>query len=720
MSDPKSPFFAPQNEAMLDRLLYNDFQRRIGGDLSTKQKDRLVKTVRHYMNEVYEELGSQPVPVLNKEVLAVVVPDYLSYLRRGQIASTEQAEDRTRMDVGNRYNQLQTERQEGRSMPPAAPDFRISIDDGASTALSLFEQVKKQREDDAMRITAAAASARPDENAQSRMRGQDLINEMVDSSVKFSDSSDAAKKRDELALVERSLMRQAAAQKQVNLSLPPDPRAFFFGNSLGPGQQQQQENSIFPQANPTLALPDAIRTRPVLPQDTIKKQDDIVSYRENEYNLFLYSSDRDWTVNNTENRYNFSVNFDPANNRTGFGFSTSTNIKFKNIVRIELVKAIIPREGIDIVPTQVSGTGYNTDLNIDALSFPYLMIRIPELDTNNFGTNNNVDNSFGIVQYDANWMADNSTNNRGYLAMIPKFMKCQKVYYPTPLSTLQKLSIQIQRPDGNLVNDDLDTLTIQLVTFSGQLSSFPPGSTVTGTLYATADNGYIWMRTTTWFSKFAFSQGDRIVIKNVAFRNSTFNNTLAATDFINYLQRSKGHVIVNLGNEVVTPFTYSITSITAVNLTSITYFVASTLGLNSGGAVTITGASSPQYNGVFTIQTVNTNVSFTVLNNVTPGSTSTASLTIYTGIYTTGANSQGYCNYIILKNNFADPTTGSTSLQYYGGSSALDTAFYTTILQGTTISAGRIINMSHQTQLVLRVITRDMDSASHLRPDNNF
>jgi len=36
------------------------------------------------------------------------------------------------------------------------------------------------------------------------------------------------------------------------------------------------------------------------------------------------------------------------------------------------------------------------------------------------------------------------------------------------------------------------------------------------------------------------------------------------------------------------------------------------------------------------------------------------------------------------------------------------------------MSSGRLINMNHQTQVVLRVITRDMDSASRLRPDNNF
>ena len=140
---------------------------------------------------------------------------------------------------------------------------------------------------------------------------------------------------------------------------------------------------------------------------------------------------------------------------------------------------IVPTEGLDIVPL-IPTAGFNTDLNINALSFPYLMLRIPELDTNNFGTNNNIDNAFGIVQYDANWISDNTSKNRGYLAMIPKFMKCQKTYYPTPLSTLQKLTIQIQRPDGSLVSDSLDTLDVDSFRFS---TATLLGGTTTNAVY---------------------------------------------------------------------------------------------------------------------------------------------------------------------------------------------------------------------------------------------
>jgi hypothetical protein len=92
--------------------------------------------------------------------------------------------------------------------------------------------------------------------------------------------------------------------------------------------------------------------------------------------------------------------------------------------------------------------------------------------------------------------------------------------------------------------------------------------------------------------------------------------------------------------------------------------------------------------------------------------------TVYQG-YTTGPNAVGYANYIILENRYYDPATGSTSIWPYGGVST--NAFADALWPNTDIPstpAGRLINTSHQTQLVFRVITRDMDSASRLRPDN--
>ena len=59
-------FMSPQNESMLDKLLYQDFQRRLGSDLNEKQRERLVKTVRHYMKEVQTAVPGQSIQFKNK------------------------------------------------------------------------------------------------------------------------------------------------------------------------------------------------------------------------------------------------------------------------------------------------------------------------------------------------------------------------------------------------------------------------------------------------------------------------------------------------------------------------------------------------------------------------------------------------------------------------------------------------------------------------------
>jgi hypothetical protein len=370
-----------------------------------------------------------------------------------------------------------------------------------------------------------------------------------------------------------------------------------------------------------------------------------VSYKESEHNLFVYSADRDWVNNTTESRYSFSVNFDPANNQSGFGYNTATNIKFKNITRVELVKVIMPTEGIDILlqstANAASGTvepTMNTDLNVNVFAYPYLQVRIPELNTNGYGTNDGLNNSFGVISYDAYWTSDSSMKSRGFTRMIPKFLKCQKVFYPTPLSTLQKLTFQIQRPDGNLVSPSMDTLDLSGVYYSN-VPSF------TATKYFDASGIFFWLATKTYFNKYTFTQGDRINLKNVDF-STTFKTAAGApatTDFISFLNRSDGHIICDVGR----------------------------------------------------VETISAALAFR-----------------------DGANVAGYANAIIIRGNFGDPTTGSTSLRNYGGSSATNTAFRSQLVSTPSVTTGRLINMSHQIQIILRVITREMDSAAKLRPDN--
>jgi len=587
-------FFSDKNEAMLDRLVYSDFQRRTSSDLNDVQKTRLVKTVKHYMKEIYDNNNGSSIVELNKEVLKMVVSDFGSYLNRASISATSDIDSRmvernepVRSDVGSRFSALQNERNNGekRIIPPA-PDFRIAIEDSYDSqpaALALFEMAKKNREAEAKREAAQAPTTVP----------------------RLDDG--------------------------------------FSGTFLKDLIQESQGSGIAT-ANPTIAKPEIIRIKPALPQDTIIPQDEILSYKENEYNLVIYSADRDWYNNQRENRYNFSVTFNPANNNQGFKYSPSANMRFHNITRIEMIKALVPYEQLDLVITNTGNSTtptYDTTTKNNTLAYPGILLNIDELDSNVYGTDDALDRAFASLQYDAQWSADSTALNPSYLAMIPKFLKCQRVYYPTPLATLTKLTIQLQLPNGNPVNTSLDTLNVSNI-FSSLVppTGYTSSSVYIGTGVKDTNNNSIYfiLQTSTYFSRYLFTKGDRIAIQGINL--SLINDNVGTKDdWAAYLQNSTGLLVVGTG--------------------------------------------------------------YTTSGNV----------------YTDGPNSVGYCNFIVIESRFNDPTTGSTTIMPFGGSNASSQSLESAI-NNVNFAGTRLINLSKQVQLTFRVITRDMDSATRIRPNN--
>jgi len=804
-ANTQAQFFAKNNEVMLDRLLNADFQRRIGGDLSDKQRQRLDKTVKHYMTEAYAKNPSESLQFLNKEVLTSVVPDYMAYLRRAPAAPGPLGpapEETLRADVNSRFSQLQNERQDIRAGPPPPPDFQISLGDDGPTPLSRFEEIKRIRDAEAAReaetAAAMAALASPGPGQQARGPSQDIVvvprdnsmSRFVDSDIDFRNGAKAADERDQLSLIMREAEREAARATSRTTDVYPDPRRILLGEAtVLPPRAQGIAN-----ANPTTALPERIRERPVLQQDVLKPQDDIVAYKEMEHNLFVYSADRDWVSNTTENRYNFSVNFDPANNQSGFGYNTATNAKFKNIVRVEFVKAIMPTESFDVLATALSSpAGQPTSsLNTNILSFPYLQVRIPELNVNGYGTNDGMNNAFAAISYDAYWTSDSNAANRGYARMIPKFLKCQKVYYPTPLSTIQKLTFQIQRPDGTLVSSTNDTLTVSMIlmppttatttnykgtvtnsntsatsniaptaggsvtitmaaaglgytvgttvlvsntsatnTFLGIVSSYSGttlvvnsiynivGSSFGSSTYTVATWGYewIWLQTSTYFSQFMFSQGDRIVLKSVGF-NSGFT-TPGFVDIVNYLTQPQGILISAVGQSTGALSGYTDGANTAGYANSIIIRNSSQDPTTGSTAI-----SSWVPNYLASLGNLTNAMSGTATISPTSGS---VSVTLATGLgYTAGM--QVFVNATLTPaNNFTGVVSSYTSgtgvivinsITNIKQTTGFGSGVGYTVTAGTIPSAGRMINMNHQIQIIMRVITREMDSAAKLRPDN--
>lgn len=687
----------------MERLLNMDFQRRIGGDLTDKQRDRLNKTVKHYMNEVYAKNPGESIQKLNKEVLTSVVPDYMGYLRRNAepVAESEETPE-LRLDVNSRFDQIQNERQERRVGPPPPPDFRISLDEAGPTPLSQFEQIRKQREEEAARETEIITRSTVIQS-QEIVSAASPMGRFIDSDADFRASAAASSQRDQLSLIMREAER-AANMPGREMANPPDPRRLLLGDA-------PTLPARIPYGNPTTVVPERTAIRPVLPQDFLKPQDDIVAYKEIEHNLFIYSADRDWVVNTAENRYNFSVTFDPANNRSGFGYNAATNVKFKNIVRIEFVKAIMPTESFDVLMTApASGAGTPTPgLNTSIFSFPYVQVRIPELNVNGYGTNDGINNAFAAISYDAYWASDSSAANRGYTRMIPKFLKCQKVYYPTPLATLQRLTFEIQRPDGTPVSSSSDSLTVSMVLM--------PIDTASTTIYkATGSTTYewIWLQTSTYFSQFLVSQGDRIVLKAVNF-NSTLLTYAGVQDLVNYLTQPQGILVSAIGrcSGAINGFLDGANTAGYANSLIIrNSFQDPTLGL------TTVSTWVPNY--VATVATfANASGSITI-TPVAGGSvtlTGLASGLPYTAgmqVLVTGATTAN--NFIGTVTSYSSTTMVVGSITNVNGSFSGNVIY--TVRAGLIPSAGRLINMNHQVQIILRVITREMDAAAKLRPDN--
>ena len=439
----------------------------------------------------------------------------------------------------------------------------------------------------------------------------------------------------------------------------------------------QPEYRVAPEkSQPTAASPIASQADPpppllaLRPQDYIIPQEDVVKYRETEYNIFLSSGDRDWLRNTTENRYNFSVIFNAGKNQNGYNFNPVVQERFRNIQRVEFVKAIIPTESLtSLVRVTAAGPIYDTSRVVNVMSLPFASVRIAELNNNGFSTNPDEDNSFSIVQYDTTWNSStnvpgsyiySSTSNEsnppfsqvGYTGFIPKFLRTQRVYSPTPLATLNKLTIRMERHDSQLISDTSDVIQISRLQLSDALTAI--GTDTTNYQAATAagaENPYIFIQTSQYFLFSAVSEGDIINIQG--FVVAPAGTTLPGTciDFANYINQATGQYVV-------------------------------ATGYVSGGNIVL------------------------------------------------GRNNAGYCNIIILRNRFNDgPTTGGTqrNLVYFGGALTQEeigatpfTGGLAYILnQSSTIQTNcALINTSRQTQFVLRVVTRDMDPASNIRPDN--
>jgi hypothetical protein len=386
--------------------------------------------------------------------------------------------------------------------------------------------------------------------------------------------------------------------------------------------------------------------QPVQQKDFLQKQEDVVKYRDTEYNLIINSKDRDWIRGPlTQNRYHFSIAVDPTKPQQS-GPTPTLMQRIRNIIRVEFVKAILPVESLEVVvPTSCTTGPQPTDAFYSVLALPSINVILDEMQGNNYGTNDGIDRSLAVCQYDATWRTDNyhsrTNTNRGYTLFFPKFMKAQRVYAPAPLSNFQRLSFQILGPENLPLSTCPDANQVEHVAWSSLVEDLSGSSS---TCYNDPSGAYLYIKTRRYFPVWSYSQLDKILLGGLTFKGSDAATESAGAAAIEWLQRPEGHIVVGTA-----------------------------YGDISGG----------------------------------------------TPYLSDGANDCGYANWIIVRNRFTDPAeNGNCGLLYFSAGGNDEMLAQELIDYPAQFQGGAVLNLSRQVQLVLRVVTRDYDPGSNLRPDN--
>ena len=291
--------------------------------------------------------------------------------------------------------------------------------------------------------------------------------------------------------------------------------------------------------------------------------------------IIINSADRDWFNDTNENRYSFQVRFRPerdgkhrvmkidsvtgdvARDSNGEPIYEMRTIKgeqgcgvesiYKNIVSFELVRVLMPVENT-IIP-------FDNRIFIDYKSLPYIVLKIDEIGGLYSGTNSITNNTFAKLLWDKDHTSEVTQESkvysrqykRGFSSMAPMSFE-KKTFYPSPLSSLNRLTISMETPYGKTIFNHPDSLLIKEIKYQ-DLSSLLALEITDSTCfpYNNSTGSYthdkiLEITTTYYFSNRMFRVGDNIQIKNFEL-DSSVTDTIDLEAFIN---RTEGHYIINL------------------------------------------------------------------------------------------------------------------------------------------------------------------------------
>ena len=346
-------------------------------------------------------------------------------------------------------------------------------------------------------------------------------------------------------------------EAKTNISqIQVDPMKLYnFGNELADNYSERIEERIVNDNKVQMISPNEVNK---MQEDMINFQRDTQpKYIEKVHYININSVDREWEMN-AESRFKFQVKFNQNSDFKGAGISQM----FRNIVSVELVSAILPMD-TSIIP-------FDTRIYLGVMKYPYLLLRIDELDSVFRGTNNWADRAFSTLLFDKVYFSStlsqeyvsgadssivqsvpkqgfSSEYMRGFMKFNPAYFE-KKKYYNNPLASLSRMTITITDPRGNYINNQDDVLAISNIAYTTTLDGFSGGDLKATEAYPysnQADYKMIQITTTKYFSNRLFRIGDRIIIRDFTLTNSGSDNS----QFVKFITREEGHTVINLDVE---------------------------------------------------------------------------------------------------------------------------------------------------------------------------
>lgn len=252
--------------------------------------------------------------------------------------------------------------------------------------------------------------------------------------------------------------------------------------------------------------------------------------------LVINSGDRDWINRTDESPYNYTINIGSAsfanNNRA---INITVNSTLENVTSIKCDALII--------------TNRATESGFKPSNQPFILVNIESINDVVLGSNKYLDNSLG--QMVTKIPLPVSLDNIRYVQMVNQGQS--KKWFYTPESRIGRMTINMARADGTLVNQitgaQHDTVNILRAVYV-------PGSPT---------NQKLKLIISGYFSNLDWQAGDVIQIRNYIMRGSIPTNPgfYERIKFNSWINQESGHLIQSVDRTASGPDLYNIIEITA-------------------------------------------------------------------------------------------------------------------------------------------------------------